>query len=209
MRASWRIPLLVLAVLATSAFALLGWRGKRTGKPPIELFHDMAEQPKLKPQSASAWFADGRAQRLPVSGSVAWGRRAGRPDPGFLQSAGEAFAAGKIPLPLDRALLERGRHLFTIYCAPCHGESGHGDGVMTHYGLNPPPSYHGLRLRSMAPGELFKVVTLGKGQMASYADRLGRFSDRWAVVAYVRALQRAFFATLADVPEAIREELLR
>jgi mono/diheme cytochrome c family protein len=102
--------------------------------------------------------------------------------------------------------MERGQDRFTIYCAPCHGAVGDGNGITKQYGMGATPTFHDVRLRNMAEGELFNTITNGKGNMLSYADKLPA-DDRWAVIAYVRALQRAAHATAADVPPGHKSEL--
>jgi mono/diheme cytochrome c family protein len=201
-----RIALLSLLALVLTAVALLGLRGQTSRQPPLQPWSDMAEQPKHGPQAANAFFADGRAQRPPPEGAVPWGRDALTPDPGFARTASDDYATAKIPVKIDRELLEKGRKTFDIYCALCHGRAGDGHGVTTRFGMINPPSYHDERLRKMPAGEILKVITEGKGQMGPYADKI-RLDDRWAVIAYVRALQRAWNATLDDVPEDRRKEL--
>jgi cytochrome c553 len=118
-----------------------------------------------------------------------------------------SFARGFPPaLRVDMKFLERGRDRFTIYCLPCHGAVGDGNGITKKYGMGATPSYHDDRLRKMAEGEIFNTITNGKGQMNPYSDKL-KAADRWAVIAYVRALQRAQTGTVADVPGDHREEL--
>lgn len=103
-------------------------------------------------------------------------------------------------------LLARGRDRFTIYCAPCHGRVGDGNGITKRYGMGATPTYHDDRLRAMAEGEIFNTITNGKNNMNPYADKLTP-EDRWAVIAYVRALQRAQNSSVADVPREHRAEL--
>jgi len=201
-----RFALLSLSALVVTFVALLGFRGQTSREPPRQPFDDMVEQQKYKPQAESTLFADGRAQRTPPAGAVPWGRDARRPDPRFARSAASFYAEATIPVRVDRALLLEGQRIFGIYCALCHGRAGDGQGITTRYGMINPPSYHDERLKTMPAGEIFKVITEGKGQMGPYAGKIG-VADRWAVVAYVRALQRAFDATLDDVPEAKRKEL--
>jgi mono/diheme cytochrome c family protein len=203
-----RISILSLAALVLVTVALLGFRGDTSTRPPIRLFPDMVDQPKYKPQEASLYFGDGRAQRLPVAGTVAWGRDAMIPDPTFAVSDQARFAMTANPLDLDRELLTEGQRLYGVYCAVCHGGAGEGNGITTAYGMTNPPSYHGDRLRQVPDGEIYKVITQGKGQMGPYAGKLEP-DRRWAVVAYLRALQRAFTGTLADVPPEHRKELER
>lgn len=198
--------LILVGCLALVVVALLGFRGSKSGEPPIMPFLDMVDQDKYLPQGESTFFADGRSQRLPPAHTVPWGRDARSEDAVFATADEEFFELKQMPVALDRALLLRGQEQFGIYCAVCHGQSGKGDGIATKYGLVPPPSYHSDRLRGMPDGEIFKTITQGKGKMGSYADRISR-ADRWAVIAYVRALQRAMNAKPEDVPEEARKEL--
>ncbi|RRJ97769.1 cytochrome c [Opitutaceae bacterium TAV4] len=202
-----------IVVLAVS---ILGFRGTNFSRPPLEIFSDMDHQAKYKPQAQSQFFADGRADRSAPAGVVAFGRSATTPDPDFLR-ADTAYYAGKntegtfakgfpSQAPVTAALLERGAERYAIYCAPCHGALGDGNGITKAYGMGATPTYHDDRLRTMAEGEIYNTILHGKGNMLSYADKLDAH-DRWAVIAYVRALQRAQHATPADVPAAHRTEL--
>jgi mono/diheme cytochrome c family protein len=109
-------------------------------------------------------------------------------------------------VPVDFKLLERGKDRYTIYCAPCHGALGDGNGITKKYGMGATPTFHDDRLRQIAEGEIYQTITNGKNNMLSYADKLVP-ADRWAVIAYVRALQRAQTGTAADVPAAHKSEL--
>ena len=157
---------------------------------------DMVAQPRYDPQSESRFFADRRTQRLPPPHTVAWGRSPQSPDAAQLQPDDELFPLAAMPVEMDRALLNRGQELFRVYCTVCHGGTGAGKGITTQYGMNAPPSYHIDRIRQLTDGEIFQVITRGKGQMGPYGNRIKR-GDRWAIVAYVRALQRAHHATSA------------
>ncbi len=117
----------------------------------------------------------------------------------------EAVAA--VPPPRTLALLRRGREAFEIFCAPCHGPDGDGRGIIVRRGFPAPPSYHEPRLRDAPDGHFFDVITNGYGVMYDYANRVGP-DDRWAIIAYIRALQLSRHATLADVPPAERDRLL-
>jgi mono/diheme cytochrome c family protein len=211
-----RTVYLVTAFLVVAAISVLGFRGSLFTSPPLEVFPDelfpgMKHQPKLKPQGPSAFFADGRADRLPPPGTV--------PHSQPLRDDG-ALYLGKNPdgswvrgfpaaVTVDANLLERGRDRYTIYCSPCHGAVGDGNGVTKRYGMGATPSYHDDRLRQMAEGEIFNVITNGKApvfNMSPYADKLDP-GDRWAVIAYVRALQRAQMGAEDDVPAEHRQEL--
>jgi hypothetical protein len=112
----------------------------------------------------------------------------------------------EFPFPVTRAVVQRGRERFNIFCTPCHGYTGQGNGMVAQRGLGPPPSFHSDRLRQAPVGHFFDVVTNGFGAMYSYSSRIP-VADRWAIIAYVRTLQRAYAGTVADVPEADREKL--
>ena len=159
---------------------------------------DMHDQPRYKPQAKSTFFADQqRAARPRVPGTVARGHLPG--DPAVeTGKAGTAFVAA-VPVPIDLALLTRGRQRYGIYCAPCHGQVGRGDGMIVRRGYRPPPSLHDDRLRAQPAGYYFDVITAGFGAMPDYAAQVS-VPDRWAIVAYVRALQLSQNATVADVP---------
>jgi mono/diheme cytochrome c family protein len=165
---------------------------------------DMHDQPRYKPLAKSTFFGDGRSARPRVPGTVARGHLPG--DPALeTGKAGTAFVAA-VPVPIDLPLLKRGEQRYAIYCAPCHGQVGRGDGMIVRRGYRPPPSFHVDRLRAQPAGYFFDVITAGFGAMPDYAAPL-TVADRWAVVAYVRALQLSQNATVADVPEGRRAEL--
>jgi mono/diheme cytochrome c family protein len=121
------------------------------------------------------------------------------------KNADGTFARG-LPVPVTETLIHRGQNRYTIYCAPCHGALGDGNGITRSYGMALTPTYHDDRLRGMAEGELFNTITYGKNTMYPYADKLSP-DERWAVVAYMRVLQRAGQATINDVPVEQREGL--
>jgi mono/diheme cytochrome c family protein len=212
---------LLTAFLVVLTVSILGFRGTPFTKPPVDVFPEwlfpgMKRQAKYKPQGASPFFADGRADRLPPPGVVASGfGPAGQPlaaDPHLYlgRNPDGSFARGfPASIPVDLALLERGRDRYAIYCTPCHGAVGDGNGITKRYGMGATPSYHDDRLRAMPEGEIFNTITNGKPpayNMSPYADKLTP-ADRWAVVAYVRALQRAQTGSVSDVPADHRSEL--
>jgi len=201
-----RVAALSLLALVLTVVAVFGFRGQTSREPPRQPWSDMVAQQKHKPQAENAFFADGRAQRPPPAGTVPWGRDPRQPDPRFAFDLAGAYAMAKVPVPIDRELLRQGREKFEIYCAVCHGRAGDGQGITTRFGMINPPSYHDDRLRQTTAGEIFRVITEGKGQMGPYAGKI-QPGDRWAVVAWVRALQRAWNATLDDVPADRRKEL--
>ena len=195
---------------------------------------DMYNQPKYKPLGASALWADGRASRpdvpntLAYSGGAAAGTSSGRlgtlPLPASVAPTYPVDDQGRVkadltsgspqpllaanPLPMDRPTLERGRERFDIYCSPCHSVAGDGDGMIVRRGFPSPPSYHTDRLRNAPDAHFYSVITNGYGMMYSYADRVAPH-DRWAIVAYIRALQLAQDARIGDVPPERRAELAK
>lgn len=208
-----RFAYYTLAFVVVLLLSVMGLRGLRSSRPPIEVFPDMDRQAFYKPQAGSRFFADGRADRPLPAGTVPFGRAAGQADPAFLRaddfhyegkladgSFGRGFPAG---IGVNRELIERGQGRYQIYCAPCHGVLGDGNGITKSYGMLTTPTYHDDRLRGMAEGEIFNTITHGKNTMLPYADKLSP-DDRWAVVAYVRALQRAAHGTISDVPPELR-----
>lgn len=166
---------------------------------------DMQVQPRYNPLDPSKFFDDGRSARPAVPGTVARGQL----------RANDALYTGKVngvlvetfPLPLTRKVLERGQQRYNIFCSPCHDYVGTGRGMIVQRGFQPPPSYHNDRLRKAPVGHFFDVITNGYGAMASYAARVPP-EDRWAIIAYIRALQLSQQAKLDDVPEKGREQLL-
>jgi mono/diheme cytochrome c family protein len=189
---------------------------------------DMYDQPRYEPLEASNFFSDGLSARQPVEGTVARGHL--REDDAFYLGKDEGKPASTIPEAALRAtfdrnpqrftaaydetdpaavrleLIKRGRERFDIHCAPCHGLTGDGDGMIVQRGFRKPPSYHTDRLRDAASGYLFDVISNGFGAMAPFASRI-ETADRWAIVAYVRALQLSRTAPIEDIPEERRPPL--
>jgi mono/diheme cytochrome c family protein len=202
-----RYAYLILALLVVGTVSILGFRGSVTTKPPLEVFPDMDHQAKYKAQASSAFFADGRADRPLPAGAVARGDL--RADDHLFtgKNPDGSFLAGfPAAISIDAKLLERGKDRYNIFCLPCHGAIGDGNGITKSYGMGATPTYHDDRLRKMNEGEIFNTITVGKGNMLSYADKLSA-EDRWAVIAYVRALQRAQTGTINDVPASHKSEL--
>ena len=202
-----RYAYLVLALAVVGTVSIMGFRGSASTKPPLEVFPDMDRQAKYKPQAASAFFADGRADRPLPAGVVSRGDLRAD-DHLYLGKTADGNWAPGFPasVSIDAKLLERGKDRYSIYCLPCHGAIGDGNGITKSYGMGATPSYHDDRLRKMTEGEIFNTITHGKGNMLSYADKLSP-EDRWAVIAYVRALQRAQTGTINDVPASHKSEL--
>jgi mono/diheme cytochrome c family protein len=189
-------------VIAVVAFA--GFRGDKTGKPPFELFPDMDAQPKYKPQRESEFNIDGRASRTRVEGTVPFEAKADRYY--FMTGKDGAGFGNGFPVEVNMALLKRGQERFTISCAVCHGPTGAGNGITTELGLVWVANFHDPRIVAMNDGEIFNTITHGKGVMLGYPQI--KTEDRWAIIAYLRALQRSQRGSLSDVPDAEKEKLL-
>jgi mono/diheme cytochrome c family protein len=165
---------------------------------------DMHDQPKYKPLKSSTFFEDGRTSRPLVADTVARGHL----DDDALLYTGKAGAAfgTEFPFAITGDVLVRGQERFNIYCSPCHDRSGGGNGMIVRRGYRRPPSFHIDRLRAAPAGYFFDVITHGFGVMPDYSSQVP-VSDRWAIVAYVRALQLSQHATLSDVPAAEQSKL--
>lgn len=158
---------------------------------------DMQNQPRYKPLRKSDFFEDGRSSRPPVPGTVARGELRG--DTYFYTGMMNGQAGDMMPFPTTQEVLERGRERYNIYCAPCHSRTGDGNGMIVQRGYRRPPSYHIDRLRKAPLGHFFDVMTNGFGAMPDYAAQIAP-RDRWAIVAYIRALQLSQAAPRALVP---------
>lgn len=180
----------IRTVCAVIVLAVLGGcRGEPSRQPPIHLNPNMDTQDKYKAYRGSDFFEDGRAMRPPPAGTVARGLLAEDDAYDHGREATGGYV-GDFPVKVDEAMVRRGQERYNIYCAPCHDHAGTGKGTVTMIqpGLVPIPSYHEDRIRQMSVGELFNVITNGVRTMPPYAHQLP-VKDRWAVVAYVRALQ--------------------
>lgn len=166
----------------------------------------MSNQPRYDPLEASDFFADGMAARPRIAGTVARGELTTDP---FLETGKIGTADGDgFPLPVDAALLDRGQQRFDIYCTPCHGRLGDGNGMIPSRGYRHPPTFHSDTLRNAKTGHYFDVITNGFGAMPPYAVQVPA-RDRWAIIAYIRALQLSQNATPAEVPPDKRAALER
>lgn len=194
--------------------SLFGFRGAKFTSPPIDVFPEwafpgMKRQPKYKPQAPSAFFADGRADR-PLPQHVV--SRDGLRDDDALYLGKDAAGAWLKGFPaaitVDAKFMEHGRERYTIYCAPCHGALGDGNGMTKRYGMLP-ANFQDDRVRQLAEGEIYNTITNGSQNknMLPYADKLAP-EERWAVIAYVRALERARNGKAADVADPAERKIL-
>lgn len=166
---------------------------------------DMHDQPKYIPLRPSDFFADGRSERPLIPGTIPRGHL--DDDTAYYQGMGpDGKPVAQMPFPVTREVLDRGQQRFNIYCAPCHDRLGDGAGMIVRRGYRHPPSYHIARLRNAPDGYIFDVITNGFGAMPDYAEQINP-RDRWAIVAYVRALQLSHNANINDVPPENRSQL--
>ncbi len=184
---------------------LAGCQGRPSDQPPIHLNPNMDKQPKYKAQAQGEFFSNGATMQVPPAGTVAIGEL--RDDPVYYlgrDAKGQLVKAS--PVATSMQLLKRGQERYNIYCSPCHGQTGVGNGIVVRRGYLPPPSFHTDLLRGQPDGHLFDVISNGIRNMPSYKSQVP-VADRWAIVAYIRALQRSQHTTLADVPLEIRKDL--
>jgi mono/diheme cytochrome c family protein len=180
----------MFGALALTSVVVLGGcaRGCTSSRPPVHLNPSMDDQPKVRPQAASDFFFNGAAMREPVPGTVAIGGL--KEDTAFFTGRGaDGRFVAAIPHPVDEALLERGRQRYAIYCQPCHDARGDGRGILFQRGNVPTGNFHQEKVLKYVDGEIFDVITNGRGLMAGYRWPIAP-ADRWAIVAYVRELQR-------------------
>ena len=213
---------LIGAALGAATVGIFGLPGRISRKPPVEIYSDklfpgMDRQPKLRPQEPNSFFANGVSSQLPPAGTVA------RSEP-MATVSGEVYLfedspvnTGRItgttnfvetnPLPVNEALLQRGRERFDIYCAPCHGRTGDGNGITKRIGVMAAvANLHDKRIVELTDGEIFNTITFGKSTMGAYGP-LVPTQDRWAIIAYLRALQLSWLGARDDLTPAQQAEL--
>jgi mono/diheme cytochrome c family protein len=209
------LAIFALCVLAT--VAVLGFRGTHFRKPPLYIFPDMERQPKLRPQTANAFFDNGMSSRLPVAGTVARSQPIRVGEKLIYPWQDTPLTTGLVtgttnfvelnPLPVTDELLQRGQQVFNINCAACHSKVGDGNGTPKRIGaMAVVGNLHDKRIVELTDGELFNTISYGKNLMLGYAATLP-IQDRWAAVAYLRALQLSRLGILDEVPEAARGAL--
>ena len=165
---------------------------------------DMHNQPKYRGLRASAFFADGSSARPLVEGTIARGTL--QTDEAFFTGKSGGTEVTEMPFPVDEKVLDRGEQRFNIYCTPCHGLSGEGDGMIVRRGYRQPPSFHIERMRTAPLGHFFDVMTNGFGAMPDYRAQITP-RDRWAIAAYIRALQLSQHASAAELSPEERQKL--
>jgi len=193
------VSFVVLATIASCA------RERPSTRPPIHPILDMDFQNKYDYQEESEFFADGATMRVPDPGTVPRGFL--RTDRVFFEGRNdqEQFVA-KSPVNITTQSLNRGQEKYDIYCSPCHSRVGDGKGIMIERGYVPPPTFHSDRLRDIADGHIFDVITHGIRNMPGYRYQIPPV-DRWHIVNYMRALQRSQNASLEDIPVEIRDRV--
>lgn len=164
----------------------------------ISCRRDMQTQPKYIPLDRSSFYADGRAARPIPAGTIAIDEI--DQDPAMDTGSVNGTFVNTIPVPVTADLLERGEDRFNIFCSPCHGRVGDGQGMIARRGLKQPADLNSDRVRNAPPGYIFQVITNGYGAMDDYSYQIQSSRDRWAIVAYIRALELSRGASLADVP---------
>ena len=210
---------LIGAALGAALVGMLGFRGSMSRKPAVFVFPDMNRQLKLRPMQPNDFFPNGVSSQLPPAGTVARGKPIQTlqgPVYGFEDSpvntgriTGTTNFVATNPLPVNKALLLRGRQRFNIYCSPCHGRLGNGNGITKKLGVMPAvANLHDKRIIDMPDGEIFNTITHGKGVMGAYGP-LVPTRDRWAIIAYLRALQLSQLGTTNDLTAAEQASLMK
>jgi len=197
------IPEILITGFVIALLILSGCRGQISQEPPIHLNPNMDAQAKFKAYGENDFYADGRSMRPLPEGTVPRGHL--NEDKGYY----DGVVNGKYvanPLPMSSELMQRGRERYDIYCSMCHGKTGLGGGMVIQRGFILPPSYADERILNLKDGELYSVIKDGVRNMPGYALQIPT-EDRWAIVAYIRALQRAQTASIDDVPDDKKGEL--
>ena len=215
-----RIFLAIWAFIVIAVISFAGFRGSLTEKPQLIVFSDMDFQDKYHPQGESAFFENGMADRIAPAGTMRRGDALQSElvfSPDYVNDAvenPEKFSGkdgagewlAEFPVDVDRKLLELGREKYNIYCTVCHGATGDGKGITSNYGIAAAANFHSDLYRQMSHGEIYNTVRNGKNTMMGYGDKLGA-EERWAVVAYVRALQQAYYTPEAELTPELKAKL--
>ena len=201
-----RYFLLIFALAVVTVMGVFGKRGHTFKQPPLEIFPDMDRQPKLRPQQPNVTFANGRSSQEPVAGTVARGDHYENNAVNTGREGGTTNFVANIPVTVTEQLMARGQQRFNIYCVPCHGPQGDGNGIVKKYGYATVRGLHEKIVVTQADGEIFNTISNGKATMFPYGSQIG-VEDRWAIVAYVRALQRSRLGLVDEVPAQLKAGL--
>lgn len=201
-----RYFLLIFALAVVTVMAVFGKRGHFFKQPPLEIFSDMDRQPKLRPQQPNMTFANGRSSQEPVPNAIARGDHYESNPVNTARETGTTNFVAVIPVPVTEQLMARGRQRYDIYCLPCHGPQGDGNGIVKKYGYASVRSLHEKAIVAQPDGEIFHTITHGKNTMYPYGSQIS-IEDRWAIVAYVRALHRSRLGVLDEVPAQLKAGL--
>lgn len=211
-----RYFLLIFGIAVLAVMLIAGRRGDLSRNRPIQIFPDMKRQLKLRPQTANGFFASGLSSQLTPPGTIAQGRP-------FMVAGQEVYpfedapvntgrVTGKTnfvelnPFPVTEELLRRGQQRFTIYCAPCHGQTGDGNGIVKKFGMATVRSVHEAIVVRQGDGEIFNTISHGKLTMQGYGPQIP-VEDRWAIIAYLRALQLSRLGSVDDLSPEVRANL--
>ena len=212
-----RYFLFMFGVTVLLVMGVLGKRGTHFRKTPLYIFPDMEFQLKLRPQKENGFFTNGMTSQMPIPGTVARSKPIVTKEGPVFPFEDSPVITGHVtgttnfiennPMAINAAMLERGRQRFQINCSPCHGSTGQGNGITQKLGaMAVVANLHDKRIVSMADGEIFYVITNGRNLMGSYGANVVT-EDRWAIVAYLRALQLARLGSIEDVPQELRGSL--
>lgn len=212
-----RYFLAIFALVVVSVVGVLGFRGTHFRKPPLYIYPDMEWQLKLRPQKPNGFFANGLSSQLPVPGTIARGAPIQTTSGAVYPYEDAPVNTGRVPgttnfvevnpLPVTAELLKRGQQRFTINCSPCHGQLADGNGITKKVGaMAVVANLHDKRIVEMPDGELFHVISNGRNLMGAYGANVV-VPDRWAIIAYLRALQLSQLGAVEDLPEPEREKL--
>jgi mono/diheme cytochrome c family protein len=204
---------LVWILLCVAVVSIAGFRGSISRKPPIEIFPDMDRQPKLRPQAPFEFFPDNRSSRFPVEGTVAQSKPHQIGDKTVYPFEDHPVNTGRQtgstnwvelnPVPVTVKLMERGHERYQVNCSPCHGSLGDGKGITQKLGMAIVANLHEARIVQQTDGEIFNTITHGKNLMGPYGSTV-TVEDRWAIISYLRALQRSRLGTIDDVPPTMQ-----
>ncbi len=212
-----RYFLLIFLVAVLAVVGIAGRQGTHTRNTPIQIFADMKRQLKLRPQSPNGFFANGVSSQLAVPGTIPQAAAVVIGGREYFPHEDAPVFTGKLtgttnfvennPLQVTAQLMERGKERFTIYCTPCHGQQGDGTGITKKIGaMAVVANLHDKRIVEMTDGELFNTITYGKNLMGAYGPNVPA-EDRWAIIAYLRAVQLSRLGTMDDVPQELRGAL--